>query len=83
MNVEGLDFQHRTMNLIRRSKKMKGNGLGPENKGPKTGRGLGFCYGWGKSGYMNYSGIGTRFRPEESFSHDYRKQYHKEDELSD
>ncbi|MBI9100317.1 MAG: DUF5320 domain-containing protein [Spirochaetaceae bacterium] len=32
---------------------MKGNGLGPENKGPKTGRGLGFCYGWGKSGYLN------------------------------
>ena len=29
---------------------MKGNGLGPENKGPKTGRGLGFCYGWGKPG---------------------------------
>lgn len=38
---------------------MKGNGKGPENKGPKTGRGLGFCYGWGKPGYTNDEIIGA------------------------
>lgn len=32
---------------------MKGNGKGPEDKGAKTGRGMGFCYGWGKSGFQN------------------------------
>jgi uncharacterized protein DUF5320 len=41
---------------------MKGNGKGPEDKGSKTGRGMGFCYGWGKSGFQNdnISGEGQR-----------------------
>ncbi len=32
---------------------MHGNKMGPEQEGPKTGRGFGFCYGWGKPGYMS------------------------------
>lgn len=32
---------------------MRGNGKGPEDKGPGTGRKMGFCYGWGKPGYAN------------------------------
>ena len=29
------------------------NGTGPEGKGPKTGRGLGYCSGNDKPGYMS------------------------------
>jgi hypothetical protein len=32
---------------------MKGNRKGPENRGPKTGRGLGFCCGYNKPGCEN------------------------------
>jgi len=35
----------------------RGNGTGPAGAGPKTGRGLGFCSGYGKPGYAN-SGSG-------------------------
>ena len=32
---------------------MRGNKMGPEEKGPKTGRGLGFCNGYDNPGYMS------------------------------
>ena len=32
---------------------MRGNRKGPEDKGPKTGRGLGLCSGYDKPGYLN------------------------------
>ena len=30
-----------------------GNRMGPENMGPMTGRGLGFCAGYNSGGYLN------------------------------
>lgn len=62
---------------------MKGNGMGPDNQGPATGRGLGFCHGWGKSGYLNDKVSGAKPRPEGRFGHDLRKEIHKDGELSD
>ncbi len=32
---------------------MRGNKMGPENKGPKTGRGLGFCSGNNQPGCLS------------------------------
>ena len=32
---------------------MRGNKMGPEEKGPKTGRGLGYCNGSDSPGYMS------------------------------
>jgi len=32
---------------------MKGNKKGPENEGPKTGRGLGYCNGYDRTGFEN------------------------------
>jgi hypothetical protein len=32
---------------------MNGNRLGPENKGPKTGRALGYCAGHDQPGFMS------------------------------
>ena len=32
---------------------MHGNRMGPDDAGPKTGRGLGFCNGYDKPGYLN------------------------------
>lgn len=61
---------------------MKGNGLGPENKGPGTGRKLGFCYGWGKSGYANTNVAGTIPKPKGQFGHMIKEQSHKVGELS-
>ncbi|MDA3809268.1 MAG: DUF5320 domain-containing protein [Spirochaetaceae bacterium] len=52
---------------------MKGNGKGPENKGPKTGRGLGFCYGWGKPGYTNDDIAGAAPRKRNRLGYDHRK----------
>jgi len=37
-----------------------GNGMGPWGMGPRTGRGLGFCAGYGVPGYMN-RGFGAGF----------------------
>jgi hypothetical protein len=51
---------------------MKGNGLGPENKGPKTGRGLGFCYGWGKSGYLNNKTNSPELKPGNGYGYHQR-----------
>lgn len=62
---------------------MKGNGRGPEDKGPKTGRGLGFCFGWGKPGYANMNIAGAGSKPEGGFGHKFREKYHKPSELSD
>jgi hypothetical protein len=53
---------------------MRGNRKGPENKGPKTGRGL---------GYLNDRVIGGKARPEGGFGHKHREQSHREGELSD
>ncbi len=61
---------------------MKGNGMGPENKGPGTGRKLGFCYGWGKSGYANADVAGAIAKPEGQFEHKLKEQSHKVCELS-
>lgn len=52
---------------------MKGNGKGPENNGPKTGRGLGYCYGWGKPGYLNDSIAGAYHRQRRRRVYGYRK----------
>ena len=34
----------------------RGNGMGPLGQGPMTGRGAGFCAGYGVPGYMNPQG---------------------------
>ena len=31
----------------------RGDGTGPDGKGPRTGRGLGYCSGSGAPGYVN------------------------------
>ena len=38
----------------------RGNGRGPMGSGPMTGRGAGFCGGYGAPGYMNFGGMGVR-----------------------
>ena len=43
-----------------------GDGTGPTGQGPMTGRGAGFCAGFGVPGYANRPGIGgfmRAFRP--------------------
>lgn len=64
---------------------MKGNGRGPENKGPKTGRGLGFCYGWGKSGYLNENvkGAYMKNKNHKGYRQSHVKEYHSDGELND
>ncbi len=37
-----------------------GDGTGPLGLGPRTGRGMGFCSGFGRPGYAN-AGFGRRF----------------------
>jgi len=39
-----------------------GDGTGPAGKGPKTGRGMGFCAGYDKPGYLNPGGRRGRNR---------------------
>ena len=39
-----------------------GDGTGPAGKGPKTGRGLGFCAGYDSPGYTKSGGRGGRGR---------------------
>jgi len=43
-----------------------GDRTGPMGQGPMTGRGAGFCAGFGVPGYANWPGLGgflSRFRP--------------------
>ncbi|MBN2657162.1 MAG: DUF5320 domain-containing protein [Spirochaetales bacterium] len=60
---------------------MKGNGRGPENKGPGTGRKMGFCYGWGRPGYENDEIPGAPSRLSGHFDNGNRKKIHNQSEL--
>lgn len=39
----------------------RGNGTGRSGMGPMTGRGMGYCAGYDRPGYMNNGGIGAGF----------------------
>ncbi len=57
-----------------------GNGTGPAGMGPMTGRGAGYCAGYGRPGYMNpHGGRGYGYGYGYGFGrggHGYRNWYH-------
>ena len=50
-----------------------GDGTGPDGRGRKTGRGMGFCVGYPTPGYANHDG--PRYGRGRDFGRGFRRRY--------